>query len=110
MNKHTPAPWKAAYAIAEDGIARVIWTVTDPVTGHREMVAMIPEGNDNHWDADARLIASAPELLEALIALLNVESAALHGARTSAANDGLDVPYHFAAARAAIAKATGDAQ
>jgi hypothetical protein len=58
-------------------------------------------------EANARLIASAPELLEALILLLNVESAALHGARTSAVNDGLDVSYHFDAARAAINKATG---
>jgi hypothetical protein len=105
MNKHTPAPWKAAYAFAEDGIARFIWTATDPVTGHREMVAMIPEGNDNHWDADARLIASAPDLLETLRELI-----------VQIYEDVPDdiVSDHFrdalVAAEAAIYKATGDAQ
>jgi hypothetical protein len=55
--------------------------------------------------ADARLIAAAPELLEALILLLNVEKAALIGAKAPGLK-GLDVPYHFEAARAAIARAT----
>jgi hypothetical protein len=100
MSAHTSAPW---YALAEG--------VTDAAIGHRAII-----DSDGYTvcnpspmgEANARLIAAAPELLEALIALLNVESAALHGARTSAANDGLDVLYHFAAARAAIAKATGE--
>ena len=55
----------------------------------------------------ARLISAAPELLEALVSLLNVESAALWGARLTHSNTGLDVLYHFNKARAAIAKATG---
>jgi hypothetical protein len=58
---------------------------------------------------DARLIAAAPDLLEAVVSLLNTESAALWGARLTAANNGLDVAYHFDKARAAIAKASGEA-
>ena len=44
--------------------------------------------------------AAAPDLLDALHSLLNIEGAALAGAPP-----GLDVPWHFAKARAAIAKA-----
>jgi hypothetical protein len=74
---------------------------------------MIDDSRATGWNeptikANARLIAAAPDLLEAIIALLNVESAALHGARSSVANNGLDVAYHFNKARAAIAKATGE--
>jgi hypothetical protein len=110
--QHTTGPWKATHALGDQGIARHIWSATDGVTSHRELVAMIPDvdGDREHINADARLISAAPEMLEALILLLNVESAALYGAHTSAANEGLDVPYHFEAARAAIAKATGGAR
>ena len=52
------------------------------------------------------LIAAAPDLLAALELLLNVEGAARHGARLPGFV-GLDVAYHFEAARAAIARATG---
>jgi len=103
MSAYTPYPWTVDGTTAAKNL---------DVIGENGRVAML-DCDDIDADtlrANARLIASAPELLEALIALLNVESAALHGARTSAANDGLDVLYHFAAARAAIAKATGDAQ
>ena len=44
------------------------------------------------------------ELFDALVLLLNVERAALLGAELPGLK-GLDVPYHFEAARAAIAKA-----
>ncbi len=112
MNKHTPAPWHVGIGNGEGSI----FSDSGRTRLEDGGTTLYPICSYNRgWNADedaanARLIAAAPELLEALIALLNVESAALHGARTSAANDGLDVPYHFAAARAAIAKATGDAQ
>jgi hypothetical protein len=101
MNAHTPYPWTVDGTIAAENL---------DVIGEGGRVAMLDcdDIDADTLEANARLIAAAPELLEALIALLNVESAALHGARTSAANDGLDVLYHFAAARAAIAKATGE--
>jgi hypothetical protein len=101
MNAHTSAPW---YALAEG--------VTDAATGYRAII-----DSDGYTvcnpspmgEANARLIAAAPDLLEAVVSLLNTESAALWGARLTAANNGLDVAYHFDKARAAIAKATGEA-
>jgi hypothetical protein len=56
----------------------------------------------------APLIEAAPDLLAALVLLLNVERAALLGVQ-SPGLQGLDVPYHFEAARAAIARATSQA-
>jgi hypothetical protein len=79
MSRHTPGPWGAitnascGYTIQGDG-----WTLCE--------VDLLP---------DARLIAAAPELLEALEGLLN----ALPSATTHPA---------IKAARAAIAKAKGE--
>lgn len=91
--KHTPGPWglKAASGARSlwrvaDAVGRVIGTISRPYTGV------------DRADADARLIAAAPELLAALELL--TDRMAL-------------VPDHedaiLAAARAAIAKALGGA-
>jgi hypothetical protein len=74
--QHTTGPWKATHALGDQGIARHIWSATDGVTSHRELVAMIPDvdGDREHINADANVIAAAPEMLAALhevIALLN---------------------------------------
>lgn len=57
-------------------------------------------------DEDGRrirqLVNERAALRKALLSLLNIEGAALHGARLPAF-EGLDVPYHFAKARAALA-------
>lgn len=56
MSKHTPGPWK--YGVRRDNS---IWlSIGDPAKGpHRQ-------GDLYASEADARLIAAAPELLEAL--------------------------------------------
>jgi hypothetical protein len=99
---HTPAPWAVDGTTAAENL---------DVIGENGRVAMLDcdDIDADTLEANARLIAAAPELLEALILLLNVESAALWGARLTAANNGLDVAYHFDKARAAIAKASGEA-
>lgn len=56
----------------------------------------------------SRLERQNAALLDALVLLLNVEGAAKHGARLPGFV-GLDVSYHFDAARAAIAAAEGQA-
>ena len=95
MNNHTQGPWKVAHPIQDADAARHIWTQTDPATGHRELVAIIPDAEGDHVNADARLIAAAPDLLAAL------QSVADYWA-------GGDVPKDIdAAMRAAITKATG---
>lgn len=57
--------------------------------------------------ADALLIAAAPDLLEALQSILNIEGPAMAGG-TLGAFKGLDIAYHFDKARVAIAKAKGE--
>jgi|688.fasta_scaffold47701_8 hypothetical protein len=105
MNKHTTGPWKATHALGDQGIARHIWSATDGVTSHRELVAMIPDvdGDREHINADARLIAAAPELLEALI---ECERCVNELFQETGLHEYMNVSD---LARAAIAKATGGA-
>ncbi len=57
-DKHTPGPWKAV----RSGAQWEIWAGADAV------VALVPceEGTPDLIEADAHLVAAAPELLEAL--------------------------------------------
>ena len=54
-----------------------------------------------------RLEKAAPDLLEALYCILNIEGAAIAGAINCKAYHGLDVGYHFDKVRAAVARAKG---
>ena len=84
MSKHTPGPW--------------VWTPeSESIHGYSpegEALVVVYELNTN--EADARLIAAAPDLLTALEGLLEItDFHELYGSKTEAA-------------RAAIAKATGE--
>ena len=94
--KHTPGPW--ALCQANDGRM----SIRAGIDGDDSVLSLAAFQRD----ADARLIAAAPELLEALQAILNVEGAAIAGSRLGAWQ-GLDAKYHFDKVRAAIAKAEG---
>lgn len=94
---HTPGPW----AIVETASAHIGERAILDADGYT-VCNPSPMGA-----ANARLIAAAPAMLEALTLLLNVEGAAKYGARLKGFA-GLDVSYHFDAARAAIAAATGE--
>jgi hypothetical protein len=98
MTKHTQGPWhitgnKTKYIEARirDG-----WL--------QEVASVGPTESDNGYgpqqEANARLIAAAPELLEALQEILAIDG---HSSLTREDSDKLD-----AKARAAIAKATGE--
>ena len=88
MNKHTPGPWK------HDEVFGLI------KYGKTEVCAL-HSGNA----ANAKLIASAPELLDALENLLKRASSL----DQSAGHDGLQNCQCIASARNAIAKAKGEA-
>jgi len=92
MSKHTPGPWYVGCEDEDTGEIEVI-------SGVRPYVCLVlPGAIDEVTPANARLIAAAPELLEALTEIV-----------TAADGDGwkkLDAT--FAGARAAIAKATGE--
>jgi hypothetical protein len=94
MSAHTPVPWGfKATATCNDNPCR--WEI---IGGG----GVIAETNDNTTDADARLIASAPDMLEALEFLLS----------DYLAIDGESLTYSTVPAdkaRAAIAKAKGGA-
>lgn len=91
-NTHTPGPWiLGTYDHA-------VHNITGP-KGEMPFIATIPSGRDNR-EANARLIAAAPDLLAALQAMMTIAEI------TTAANqDGLINCDILAKARAAIAKA-----
>lgn len=97
MTKHTPGPWNFKPANASHKTRYI--SSPDDSSGGNWIVA-----NILHSDADARLIAAAPELLEALQALFE-NCAMIHknwgdGDNSRAADNAIE------RARAAIAKAT----
>lgn len=90
--KHTPGPWQyafeggtVAFIVEADGTTVAKVSVTENSTAHTAL------------SANARLIAAAPDLLEALADLL-------HQAKFSEGEGGWD----FDQACSAIAKATGE--
>lgn len=90
MNKHTPGPWHIDPIKAHaNGNRRIMAEQCTPI-------AVVPE----QLAADARLIAAAPDLLDALNAALD-EIDRLYA-------EGYDEPEWAAQARAAVAKAAGD--
>lgn len=95
MGKHTPGPWKMVF---EDGDRKIIAPPQDPRLGLRE--TLMCDMQYYPWcptkEADWRLIAAAPELLEAL--RLFAGDNATHTERE-----------RIESARAAIAKATVEA-
>ena len=101
MNKHTPGPWRRAESYRPE-IQNVGTSAQAPyilcADGRNVAAAMIGGFEDMaEVDANARLIAAAPELLEALVRLL-AQAACEGSIWTDPMNE----------ARAAIKKATGE--
>jgi hypothetical protein len=90
MNKHTPGPWYIDPIKAHaNGNRRIMAEQCTPV-------AVVPD----HLVAEARLIAAAPDLLDALEDLVSLCKHGLDGEH--------DIEAELADARAAIAKARGE--
>jgi hypothetical protein len=97
MSAHTPGPWEA--------IGNLVRSPMDKESGSGVMLAECADRwflkvNSDEAKANARLIAAAPELLEALQNLLAVAGVRIDDPRI----------VQFDAARAAVAKATGEAK
>ena len=106
MSKHTPAPWVARMVDSQE------WHIDapngDPTVGHIKWTGLAVYGCDDYRqagsevsEANARLIASAPELLEAAQQVV---------ARWDTPNwkDARHTGEFINLLRAAIAKATGE--
>lgn len=100
--KHTPGPWDFYTKPQPNGC---------PIVGARGLMVAMLAHSINYEDqkqvaiANARLISAAPELLEALI-LLEAEMVASGNANAT----DFGWPLAIQKTRAAIAKATGEAQ
>lgn len=96
MSKHTPGPWSGPYYDNHPGDRG--WWVHNGLEGQDEYaVAVTFTGNPNQ-EADARLIAAAPDLLEACKLLMEY----------SGIIEERDGNWATEKARAAIAKAEGE--
>jgi hypothetical protein len=98
MSKHTPGPWLAQ--------GRYIG-----VKGHMSYIGECGDQNGNWTNepmavANARLIAAAPDLLEALIAMINHYTGLINSG--DAGNWDPETESKVIIARAAIAKAQGE--
>ena len=93
---HTPGPWKT------DGSGMSVYSANTRLDFAPIVAAAV--GNEKslaQLRADAQLIAAAPDLLEALTALIDMDVSYARGPRVQQAVE---------AAKAAIAKATGEPQ
>ena len=90
VTKHTPGPWEMMPPLGEGNYSVMSSKVN---AGGNWYVAEIPNGSHAEAQANARLIAAAPELLDALRLVL--------------AHDGALTGADWTAIRAAIAKAEG---
>ena len=94
--KYTPGPWNANFTRFSRWV--VGFHITDPKHGSLRPICEMGAMNPDEIAANARLIAAAPELLEALQALMD-DDAVLDGRYWDSCCD---------KARAAILKATGE--
>jgi len=88
MNMHTPGPWAIGGVFDNDGAPEII---IEHMTSRGNLVVAVALGGLQGQEANAKLIAAAPDLLEALQAFVD------HG---TCADD-----VDWSKARAAIAKA-----
>jgi hypothetical protein len=103
--KHTPGPWRVSEGMTPDTLL-----VRDDEHGIAQVwAAYKPDGplEVGTKEANARLIAAAPELLEALRYLLNTDNVATVHAKWGEGCNREEVDAMLKQARAAIAKAEG---
>ena len=101
--KHTPGPWEVSRTCETWGAQLGLKGSDRPnYWGYH----LYRNESDVEAEANAHLIAAAPEMLDALYSILNIEGTAILGAKHGDLC-GLDVTYHFDKVRDAILKAKG---
>ena len=111
MSGYTPGPW----TLIDDGVhchlvePKISWMHSHSTHPRRHAEIMASEQGLQE-QANARLIDAAPELYEALLAAVSAKDLELDGFRRQLGRLPLVRPEWLELARAALAKATGDAQ
>ena len=112
--KHTPGPWFLdGYPVKDDPFGRIRYQVVATGKTIAKTYYSSYEGGPTNAEADTRLIAAAPDLLEALkLAYIAMQHMGNYLRDIDALDEDEDAQYDTAskAARAAIAKATGAAR
>ena len=112
--KHTPGPWYVGTGTYEcRNIYSAAALTDDEGFTYQPLVANAEDDGINCWDANARLIAAAPELLKALQwyegKAVQMGRAAIHQDSKLMLALMKEIAVEYGAqARAAIAKATGE--
>lgn len=108
--KHTPGPWETRVGFDDETVEVFAPNpeIKPPFKPTELAVVRLPYGDDfdedeRERDANARLIAAAPQMLEALEKLLKLGDFPYHGDE-----DGCVICEVVTEARAAIAAATGE--
>ena len=103
--KHTPGPWKAVYYSGDNNRPTVVRKVSGRADNPVCVIAkLFTHHGETETEANARLIATAPELLAACKAVVD----AWHANDSNFERElNKGTPTWLAEARAAIAKATG---
>jgi len=103
---NTPGPWTFRGATGEGRVIAALTSNGATInTRLFEITASLPNRPRNDEQADnARLIASAPELMEALAELIERCEYPQNGLDLSATHDGVTNCYALAKARAALAR------
>ena len=104
--KHTPAPWIVKYTRTSKVNSHVILEQSN----HHEITSVKRQCDEEESEANARLIAAAPELLEALEAYERMANKIIDGEKTAADFETLKTALtcYAPVTRAAIAKAKGE--
>lgn len=125
MSAHTPGPWIAKSDDGRYNNSRNTWRVDDeeaccseaaPITlGDGTVIAFAVASDDDYFadnrvDANANLIAAAPELLDALIEAVDCGMVPISSAKDGGASTHSRQVRCADMIRAAIAKATGGAE
>ena len=107
MSKHTPGPWIADAQDFESGPAMVDGTliIAEGAPAGEKCVAECH--SPTRMDADARLIAAAPDLLSAMERIAEDDGSDPHGGYVDEWTEAEAFSRVQEIARAAIAKATG---
>jgi len=101
MINHTPSPWHLMETEPGIDADMDVFTTTPRYAGGKGLIARVVDADD------ARLIAAAPDLLKALIEL--VDDLGTPGEFLDPNEDGIQADL-MKAARAAISKATGESK